>query len=400
MSRMTVPEPRTILHLIDTVETGGAETMYLKIIDRLDPKRWRSIAAVPERGWLYDRLEEHGIEPVLVPSDGGSFDWRYLLRLVRMIRKERVDLIQTHLLTTSVYGSVAARCFGTPLVATFHGMVDVDPDDRHKQTKLRALNRKLNRVVFVSEALRQWFLGIGGLASEGTTVVHNGIDLRDFRPRTAEGVREELGISPDAFLIGLVGDVRPPKAYDVLLEAARLLCHQQLDVQFVIAGEASGSLYEKLVRRRNEIDLDHRVRFLGYRSDVARLMNAFDLYLITSSSEGFSLSTVEAMATGLPVIATRCGGPEEIVLDGITGRLIPIGSATAIAEAVAALALDPATRERMGAMARERVEREFSLDVMVRRYEILYEQGIAAAGHPHAQTAAGHGASNQPRLTL
>lgn len=379
MSRMTVPEPRTILHLIDTVETGGAETMYLKIIDRLDPKRWRSIAAVPERGWLYDRLEEHGIEPVLVPSDGGSFDWRYLLRLVRMIRKERVDLIQTHLLTTSVYGSVAARCFGTPLVATFHGMVDVDPDDRRRGMKLRLLNRPKNNLVFVSEALRQWYLGMVKVNGARTHVVHNGIDITRFCPAPGKEVRDELGIPDGAFLIGIVGDVRPPKAYDVLLEAAAKLVAISSDYRFVVAGEASGELFTDLLRRRAELKLEENVTFLGFRRDVARLMNAFDAYLITSSSEGFSLSTVEAMASGLAVIATRCGGPEEIIEDGTTGILVPVGSADTIADRIDWLRLNATERRRLATAGRTSAERHFSLDTMVKRYETLYEEAIARA---------------------
>lgn len=377
---------RTILHLIDTVETGGAETMYLKLIDRLDPSRWRSIAAVPERGWLYDRLEEHGIEPVLVPSDGGSFDVRYLLRLVGMLRREQVDVIQSHLLMTSVYGSVAARCCGVPLVGTLHGMVDVAPDDRLRGAKFRLLDRRRNRLVFVSEALRRWFLGMSGMDPARTAVVHNGIDLRHFRPERSAAVREELGIPAGAFLVGVVGDVRPPKAYDVLLDAAAILCRRSPDFRFVVAGEATdGELYAGLLERRRALGLEDRVTFLGYRTDVARLMNAFDVYLITSSSEGFSLSTVEAMACEVPVVATRCGGPEEIVADGVTGRLVPVGSAEAIAGAVEALREDPDARRRLARDGREHVEREFALDTMVRRYETLYEEGIAATRRNRAR---------------
>jgi hypothetical protein len=115
---------KRVLHLIDTGGPGGAETIFLKLVQGLDPQQWESIAAVPWPGWLSDTLQSRGIEPLMVPTHG-SFDLGYARRIVQLVRERRIDLIQTHLLTTAVYASLAGRFCGIPVVSTFHGTNDV-----------------------------------------------------------------------------------------------------------------------------------------------------------------------------------------------------------------------------------------------------------------------------------
>jgi glycosyltransferase involved in cell wall biosynthesis len=142
--------------------------------------------------------------------------------------------------------------------------------------------------------------------------------------------------------------------------------------QFVIVGEGAGALREELMSLRDRLGIRDAVHFAGFREHVERILQNLDLFLITSRSEGFSLATVQAMASGIPVVATRCGGPEEIVSDGVSGLLVDTDSPNQITEAVERLMRDGELRQRLARAARESAQNEFSTNTMVARYEALY----------------------------
>jgi len=206
-------------------------------------------------------------------------------------------------------------------------------------------------------------------------VVFNGIDTAAHaRPRD-EAVRRELGVSGDEVLVGAVGNIRPSKAYPVLLEAAaQLRRNSPRQYRFVIVGDTRSPLHAELLEQRRALGLEETVCFTGFREDVHRLMSAFDVYALSSSAEGFSLSTVQALAAGVPVVATRCGGPEEILADGESGILVPTGSPSALAGAIESIAGDADRRRRLVEAGRHLVARRFTLEAMVRGYEAIYEE--------------------------
>jgi glycosyltransferase involved in cell wall biosynthesis len=384
----------TILHLIDTGGPGGAETVFMELVTGLRARGWDSVAVVPERDWLDGALRARGVEPLLVPTRG-SFDARYLARLCMVARRHGVRLIQTHLLSTSVYGSLVGRALGIPVVSTFHGTVDVAEDEAYRAAKLKIIDRRANRMVFVSESLREHFLAAHPLRRAHSQVIHNGIDADRFRPGRDDALRRELGIADDAVLVGSVGNVRTAKAYPVLLRAAARLRDRVRSVHFAIVGQGDGSLLDELIRLRGELGLDEVVSFVGFREDIPRIMRSFDVYLISSSAEGFSLSTVQALASGLPVVATRCGGPEEILQDGAGGLLVERNSPAALADALHRLIIDRGERERLAASARSLVERRFTLDAMVTGYEALYARSLDRSARRVGRTgvAAGEGSA-------
>lgn len=212
---------RSILHLIDTGGPGGAETIYCELASRLDPTRWRSIAAVPEAGWLSDALRARGVTPRLVPTRG-SFDVAFLRRLDDVVRTERVDLVHAHLLTSGVYGGLVGRFRRVPVVVTLHGGADFGQGVRARKLKMRLLGAFSTRVVVVSESLRR-LAQAAGVGADRIDVVYNGIDTRHFAPGADRSLREALGIDDSVVLVGAVGNVRPPKDYPVLLRAAARL---------------------------------------------------------------------------------------------------------------------------------------------------------------------------------
>jgi glycosyltransferase involved in cell wall biosynthesis len=371
-----------ILHLIDTGGPGGAETIYTDVVTGLAARGWSSVAAVPVRDWLYSTLEDRGIQPVLLETHG-SFDIRYVRRIRALIRREHIHIVHAHLLASSVYGSLAGRLTRIPVVCTFHGEVDVAANERFRAAKFAIIDRRRNHVAFVSDALRRTFLARNPLKHAATSVVHNGIDLDAFRPGPEQS-GEVTG--SDMTLLGAVGNVRTSKAYDVLLRTMALLRERGRPCRLVIIGQTAGGgeLFAELCALRAALHIEDIVEFAGFREDIPRLLRSFDIYVSSSRAEGFSLTTVQAMASGVPVVATRCGGPEEIVVNDATGVLVPIDNPGALADAIESLIADPQRRRTMATAARASVEKRFSRDTMVEAYARIYEQctGMAPASDP------------------
>ena len=362
-----------MLHLIETSGIGGAERVLLDLVRNLDSRRWRSVVVVPDVGWLPDELTERGIEVVEL-RERRSFDIAFLSRLVALARRVGADIVHSHMFGSAVRAGIVARMCGIPALGTIHGAVDFQPTERWRALKVAIVRNGLRELVFVSEPLRQACLSSMGLDESLTCVISNGVDTNQFTPLERSSLRSELGISDDAFVIGSAGRLQPVKGFDILIEAAAILKSAFSGYRFVIIGEGDPNHTRELVALRDRLKLTNDVVFAGYRSDVAGAMRAFDTYALTSRSEGFSLSTIEAMASGIPVVATRCGGPEQILDDGVSGLLVENGSPEAVAQAIDRLRLDSTQRTRLARAAREVVEAHYTVQAQVRAYEELYEQ--------------------------
>jgi glycosyltransferase involved in cell wall biosynthesis len=177
--------------------------------------------------------------------------------------------------------------------------------------------------------------------------------------------------------VGAVGNVRPSKAYHVLLDAFARVRAALPAARLVVAGQARGALHEQLLRQRARLGLEGAVDFIGFRSDVADVLRTFDVFVLSSSDEGFSLSTVQAMAAGLPVVATRCGGPEQIVGDSGGALLVPTNDPGALAGAILRVIRTPSLAEGLRAAARQRAFDAFSLERMLGDYDALYQRCLA-----------------------
>lgn len=368
-----VTDPLRVLHLIDTPGPGGAETIFLDLVRGLDSAFWESLPVSPREGWLTEELEGIGHSPLILPSRR-AFDLGYLLRLRELFSERKIDLVHTHLMTTSVYSTLAATPFGPPVVSTFHGLPDVSAGSRLNPVKLRLLGRGNNRVVFVSDSLRSFFLDLGLRSSGNLRIIPNGIDCERFRPGRNNNLKRELGLPEGAILAGAVGNIRPPKGYENLLLACGEVRKQRDDFFLAIAGDPKEPLNSELLQLRSLLDLEDVVFFLGFRADIPALLQSLDLFLLSSTDEGFSLATIQAMATELPVVATTCGGPEEIIENGVSGMLVPAKDPGAFAAVTLEVLTSPSLRASLGSTARSRVEREFSLTAMVDRYEALYRE--------------------------
>ena len=339
---------------------------------RLPKEKYRSVVVIRGTGWVYEELCRRGVEPILLDAKG-SFNWRYLSRLYRLIRRERVDLIQSHLLGSNLYCSLAGLLTHTPVVATFHGSVDIGEHERLKGLKFAMINIGARYIIAVTDSLLDDIIARTPLKVQKTRVIYNGIDTAGFQRPHSSSLREKYGWPKSEFLIGSLGNIRPAKGYDILLRAAALLPQSPRSYRFVIAGQGKGKLYEQLLVLRKELHLEDRVEFLGFIDDAADFLSNLDLFLSSSISEGLPLSAIQAMVAKLPILATRCGGYEQLVTDRENGWLVKVGNPGAIADAVDLLASDPELRATLAENARKHAVETYDIGVMLNAYEEIYQ---------------------------
>ncbi|VAW54765.1 Glycosyltransferase [hydrothermal vent metagenome] len=367
---------KTILHIIDTTGPGGAETIFIDLATRLPKEKYRSVVVIRGKGWVYDELCRRGVKPFLLDAKG-SFNWRYLLALRKLIKREGIDLIQSHLLGSNVYSALVGLLARKPVIATFHGAVDIDEAERFMGLKFGLINRGSSKIIAVSESLRHEIANRTPLRASKTDIIYNGIDTVEFEREKSNEFRQQFGWAEEDFIIGSLGNIRPAKAYDILLQAAALLDNSTKTCRFVIAGQSaskgkSSRLYKKLLELRESLNLQNHVKFVGFVNDPADFLSKIDLFLLSSSSEGFSISTIQAMASSLPVIATRSGGPEEIVTHKKNGWLIEKNNPVVMAEAISLLSCDPDKCAQLASNAKVKVGDSFGLAAMLRAYQALY----------------------------
>jgi glycosyltransferase involved in cell wall biosynthesis len=358
-----------ICQLIDSYGPGGAEQVYSQLLDEFNRDGDECIPLLSRPGWLQARLDAMHARPKLIPASG-SFDLGFARQLRAELRRARPDVLITHLLGSAVYGALVGRSCGIPVISVFHGHADIAPNERWMALKESALSWGCRQAVCVSESLADEVRRRFPRMSTRVTVIHNGIDRRLYGSKSGGAVRDSLRIGRHEFLLGAVGHVRPGKGYDVLLRAVHLLRRRGIQVKLAIAGAAFGESLEPLLTLRDGLDLQDHVHFLGHVEDIPAFLRDLDLYVLSSYQEGFSISCVEAMASGLASVVTRCGGPEAILSHGGTGLFVEPGQPEQLADAVASLVLDPALRTQL-ATAALAASAVFDVRDTMRRYRSL-----------------------------
>jgi glycosyltransferase involved in cell wall biosynthesis len=357
-----------VLNIIDTGGPGGAETVFLHTSASLDSDRFHSTAVVSREGWLAGQLRQAGVEPEILPARG-SFNIRYLLALLRLVRRRNIHVVLAHLYGSAIYASLVGMISRVPVVVILHGQTDVSRSSRLAAAKAWVVRKGARKVIFVSENLRRDLCDALPLGADQHLVIPNGVDTSAFAPRRDRGFRRSLGIKDSDILVGAVGNIRAPKDYGTLLRAAAILCNANPNYRFLVCGEGSGSLYNELLALKTDLQLANNVSFLGLRNDVANVMNNLDVYVLSSTTEGFSIACVEAMACGVPVVATRSGGPQLIIEDNTSGLLVPVSDPQALAAAIRRVGENPTLAARLAEGGLQRVRSQYALPVMLRAYE-------------------------------
>ena len=306
---------------------------------------------------------------------------RAVLRIVNLIRRERVDLVHTNTLH-NLYGFAAAALTRRPHLWHVREIVMQSPLFRSVETFLA--KHFSDRLIVTSEAVAEMFAMRRGLPAH-LRRIPNSIDLREFHPRNdGGGVRAELGIPAEAPLLGLVCRLDHWKGVDTFIRAAALCAEECPGAHFVVVGgpvEGREEYAGEMRQLASDLGLEGRLHFTGWRysaGDMPQVHAALDVLVLASSwPEPFGLVLLEGMATGKPVVATNHGGPREICADGETGLLVPPRDPRAMADALLTLLRDPARASAMGQAGRRRAENLFDRERCIRQLEQLYEEVLA-----------------------
>lgn len=359
-----------IMHLVQGLEVGGLERMVINLIERIDRDHFVSeVCCFDLMGSLSGRLISQHVPVTVLPRAPGV-DWKYPWRLARLLRANHIDVLHMHNPTAFFYGTLAGAIAHVPcLIYTEHGR------DFSSSIKIKLVDRVLSRfvdeVVAVADASKHYLLKAEKLPSAKVMTIHNGIDATRFNGSYDRHViRQSLGLSDSQPVVGIVARLDPIKNHAMLLHAMQKVVAMNPAVVVLVVGD--GPLRADLVKLTTSLGLEGNIRFLGTRHDVPELMSAMDFFVLCSHSEGLSLTLVEASASGLPSIATRVGGNDEVVVHGETGFLVADNDIEALADAMLRMVDDQPLRSAFGAAAKRRFEQEFTLDSMVHAYEALY----------------------------
>ena len=308
------------------------------------------------------------------------------------MRRERIDIAQTYLFTANTWARLAAIIARVPVIVTSERNVDMW-EERFKPTIGRWLDRFTYRTTGNSQAVKDYLVK-KGLAPDKVDVIYNGVDPERFEeePVTPGVTRSELGIPPHHSVVGLLARLEPQKDPLTFLRAAAILVKKLPTVSCLVIG--GGSLQAELEREAQALGLGTRVTFTGPRRDVARLLAACDVSVISSVKEGMSNTIMESMAAGKPMVATRVGGNAELIAEGETGFLVPPRDPDAIADAVLRILEDPDLAKAMGHQARVRIAQRFSVEAMVKSTERLYGEALGARESDQAARGQVPGASD------
>jgi sugar transferase (PEP-CTERM/EpsH1 system associated) len=382
--------PIRIMHVVDHLGKGGLENGLVNVIENLDSTRFEHVVyAIRKLGANGDRLIQSGVR-VVCQGKRDTDSPVQIGRLARAIREVRPDIVHSRN-WAAVEAVLAGRWVRScKVVHSEHGLeAHANAGEPRRRVWFRRLAYELaHRVLSVSYQLRDLHARRTGFAAERISVIHNGVDRRRFfpDPRMRARMRQELGLAEDEFCVGCVGNFFPVKGHATALEAMQELAARRENWRLLLIGEGpERSKLEKFVAERPA--WNHRVSFLGTSDRIPELMNAMDVYVLPSVAEGISNSLLEAMASALPVIAANTGGNPEVVVDGDSGLLFPVGDARALAGHLMALEADSERRRAFADRALRRVREEFSLDSMIAKYAGLYESLGRAAGIPVHATA-------------
>lgn len=377
-----------VVHIINSFEFGGAETMLVNLLLRTDRSRYEpSVVALIDDLSVAQPIIDAGIPLHVIGMKPGIPDPRGIYRLARLLRRLQPNVIQTWMDHSNLIGSLAAiLSTRAPIVWGIHHSNHVAGIAK-RSTLLTVdacalLSRIPTRIVCCSRDARLTY-SRRGFASDRIVVIPNGFDTTRFKPdpQARMEVRNELGLADDTPLVGLIARFDPFKDHANFLNAAARLMQRRRNVHFLLCGAGVDCTNQVLVAQINRLGLADRCHLLGPRRDVPRIHAALDIVASSSISEAFPLVLGEAMSCGVPCVATDVGDSALII--GDTGRVVAPGDPAALADAMGQLlALSPSQRAALGSAGRRRICERFDLDAITRQYHMVYDRLAGAHAQP------------------
>jgi L-malate glycosyltransferase len=374
----------SVLHLVNRFWIGGAERQFVERL-RLHPAGFSALVGCLElSGPMLDQVRALGYEPVLFPLNGSMLRANTLKQIARMaalLRDHRVRIVHATDFNTNLLAFAAGRLAGAKVIVSRVDLGHLREGFGKWHRRVEKWNaRHADLVVANADAVRELCIRDERCRPERVAVVRNGIDLPRFDRLASQPLQAPLPLGPDDVPVAAIGNLWPVKGHRTLIEAAALLSGRLPRVKFLCAGE--GPEREFLEKRIRELGLEARVFLLGHRLDVPAILTRSRAACLCSSAEGLSNALMEAMAAGLPIVATAVGGNPELVRRGENGLLVPSGDPRSLADKLTELLSDEERAAAMGRRGRDRVEAELTLSRMAEGYGAVYRRLLEGAPAP------------------
>jgi glycosyltransferase involved in cell wall biosynthesis len=370
--------PRRVLHVIDSLDLGGAQTLLLEICRNADRKRFEvEVACMHGLGvfaaeFEKARIKVHSLSP-------GKWPPLYIPNFPRLLRRLDPDVLHFHLFGSNLIAKPLAALAGKRTLIVHDHCNDAGRGNPVMLFADALTNRLASKVIAVSDSIRNFLILHEGVDPDRVVTLSNGIDSQSFHP-AEDGQRalakSALGLPSDALVIGGMGRLVPQKNFARFLDVAARVLAKNPSAVFVVAG--TGPQEEELKAKAALLGINERVRFLGHVSDRLALYHAFDVLLMTSDFEGTPMVLLEAMSCGLPVLASAVDGIAEVCRNGHDAILLPPGDVAGFAAALEGLLQDDGLRKTLGMNARNTILERYEIRHLVRRIEGIYEEVLVA----------------------
>lgn len=365
--------PRRVLHIIDSLDLGGAQEVVLNLASCGSERFHHEVATLHGRGVYWDRLQQAGIRVFSLSPH--KYLPLYLASIPWLLLRGRYDIVHCHLIPSNIIAKPLAALCGVSAILNH----DHTNDTHRAENKiLLALDRFANRfashLIPVSASCRDFLMEHESIPNERITLVPNAIDLRRFTPgsTTKAEARQKLGVCANGSVLAGVGRLNPQKNFSLFLDVAARLASRFPDLRFLLAGDGPE---EKMLRSKaSALGIADRVLFTGYVSDSRLVYLAADVLLMPSRFEGLPMTLLEAMAMGLPVVASRLDGIAEVVDDPEDGLLAPPDDADLFVDHVAALISNRELAADMAKRARSKIENRYSVERLTAAVESIYDR--------------------------
>jgi glycosyltransferase involved in cell wall biosynthesis len=382
-STNATPDPRPVVLDVRVVtEAGGGPDKTILNSPRFLADRYRNLCAYmhppgdPGFETLKDKAERWQA-PLLSIHDRGPLDWRVIPAALAICRREQVAIWHGHEYKSNALGLILRRFWPMHLITTAHGWVQHTRRTPFYYRIDRFCLPRYERVIAVSPDLYDSSIA-AGVAADRCSLIENGIDTEQYQRRVpAAEAKARLGVAPGRLVVGAVGRLSAEKGFDLLIRVMQRVLAEGLDAELWIVG--TGDQRPQLERMISDMNLGERVRLLGYRADTIDLYHAMDLFVLSSLREGLPNVLLEAMAIGVPVVATRIAGVPRLIRDGVDGLLVEAGNEDELAASMKQILTSDQLRHKFALAGRERIETSYSFRVRMDKVRAIYDELLAAA---------------------
>jgi sugar transferase (PEP-CTERM/EpsH1 system associated) len=360
---------KTILHIVISFETGGLERFVLDLIRLSGDQFNHKVVCLESPGELISSSGMHNVTCLYLKP---GLQIKGIIALNSIIKANQIDLIHTHNEKALFYGAISGLLSRIPVVHTKHGKNQVTLKARVRNNLLARLCKK---IIAVSQDAALQCVDDEKISAEKVMVILNGADINAFSGRNnASSIRKSLGVGDGVPLLGIVARLAEVKDHATLFHACNIIYKNGIDFKLIVVGD--GILKNKLTALSDSLGLKNNIVFTGTRRDIPAFLSAMDIFVLSSISEGISLTLIEAMSSYLPIVATNVGGNSEVIIDGETGFLVPPKNPEALADKLTLLINNPDLQRKMGDAGRDRAVKHFSMQKSVMNYEQCYSQII------------------------